>query len=302
MDKVLVLLSTYNGSSYLRTQLDSLLEQKGVIVQIFARDDGSTDGTQKILDEYSKRGNLIWYQGNNVGPAKSFMELLIKAPSSEFYAFSDQDDYRINDKLKIGVDFIKKKDYLNKPVLYYGRPRLANAKLEYIKNSRFSKHKMMTFSSSIINSNATGCTMIFNEKLKNIVISHNPVYFFMHDDWIHKVCLVFNGDLIFDDDVHIKYRQHGDNVIGISNSFFKRLKKHINSLYKKPCVRSKVIISLYNTYGNVMNKEQKELVELIAKYKKSIKSKSVILFTRKIRCDYFVRNLYFKLAILLNSF
>ena len=55
-----VLMSTYNGKDYLREQIDSILaqnckEQMGVSLKLFIRDDGSKDGTQKILDEYAEK-------------------------------------------------------------------------------------------------------------------------------------------------------------------------------------------------------------------------------------------------------
>ena len=54
MKSVLILMSTYNGEKYLKTQIDSLLAQKNVNVSIVVRDDGSTDGTVSILNEYKK--------------------------------------------------------------------------------------------------------------------------------------------------------------------------------------------------------------------------------------------------------
>ena len=44
MYTVQVLLSTYNGETYLKEQLDSILNQKNVAVKLFVRDDGSSDG------------------------------------------------------------------------------------------------------------------------------------------------------------------------------------------------------------------------------------------------------------------
>ena len=45
MDKVLVLLSSYNGEKYIDEQIDSLFAQEGVDVHVLIRDDGSTDNT-----------------------------------------------------------------------------------------------------------------------------------------------------------------------------------------------------------------------------------------------------------------
>ena len=55
MKTVYVLLSTYNGEQYLCRQIDSILAQKGVIVQLYVRDDGSTDHTLEILDRYQEK-------------------------------------------------------------------------------------------------------------------------------------------------------------------------------------------------------------------------------------------------------
>lgn len=49
MRNILVLMSTYNGEKYLKEQIDSILAQKNVEVTIQVRDDGSTDGTIRML-------------------------------------------------------------------------------------------------------------------------------------------------------------------------------------------------------------------------------------------------------------
>ena len=74
---VLVLLSTYNAQDYLREQLDSLLEQSLKQIKIVIRDDGSSDDTIGILEEYSDiYPNITYYQGENLGAADSFFDLM----------------------------------------------------------------------------------------------------------------------------------------------------------------------------------------------------------------------------------
>lgn len=62
MSTVTVLLSTYNGEKYLKEQLDSIIGQKNCDVKILVRDDGSSDGTQDILNGYQSKGYLTWYR------------------------------------------------------------------------------------------------------------------------------------------------------------------------------------------------------------------------------------------------
>ena len=47
-----VLMSTYNGSKYIEQQLESLINQVGVIINLIVRDDGSQDNTISILEKY----------------------------------------------------------------------------------------------------------------------------------------------------------------------------------------------------------------------------------------------------------
>ena len=107
MRNILVLMSTYNGEKYLKEQIDSILAQKNVEVTIQVRDDGSTDGTIRILEEYQKCGKLNWYSSTNMGPAKSFLDLVYNAPLKyDYYAFCDQDDYWKEDKLYKAIETV----------------------------------------------------------------------------------------------------------------------------------------------------------------------------------------------------
>ena len=57
--KVAILLATYNGEKYLRAQLDSLYAQSYRDWKLYVNDDGSTDGTLTILQEYAQSyGNI----------------------------------------------------------------------------------------------------------------------------------------------------------------------------------------------------------------------------------------------------
>ena len=90
MKSVGVALSSYNGEKYIREQLDSILRQEGVDLQLFVRDDGSTDSTKEILTEYEKEyPNIKVLFCENVGVGNSFMNLLYSMPNTfDYYAFS----------------------------------------------------------------------------------------------------------------------------------------------------------------------------------------------------------------------
>jgi glycosyltransferase involved in cell wall biosynthesis len=53
MRKVSILISSYNGSKYIKEQLDSLLNQSYKNIEIIVRDDGSSENTIEILKSYN---------------------------------------------------------------------------------------------------------------------------------------------------------------------------------------------------------------------------------------------------------
>lgn len=107
MPLVSVALSTYNGARFLREQIDSVLAQTGVDVELVAVDDGSSDETTAILQDYASRDPRVRWSPNpgNLGPTRSF-ERAMSLCSGEFVAPCDQDDVWAPDKLRILLDAI----------------------------------------------------------------------------------------------------------------------------------------------------------------------------------------------------
>ena len=101
--RVQVFLSSYNGEKYIEEQIDSVLQQKGVEVRILVRDDGSNDKTVDILEMLYKKGKINFYKGENIGYAKSFLNLLTHDNKADYYAFCDQDDFWLSNKLIEGI-------------------------------------------------------------------------------------------------------------------------------------------------------------------------------------------------------
>src|SRR6266581_2616017 len=101
---VQVLLSTYNGVKFLQPLLNSLLDQDWPSVDVLVRDDGSTDGTVDLVEQYCVRPNFRAVREGNVGVVRSFFRLLhLSAPTAAYVAFCDQDDVWERDKLSRAV-------------------------------------------------------------------------------------------------------------------------------------------------------------------------------------------------------
>ncbi|MEM9508384.1 MAG: glycosyltransferase family A protein [Cyanobacteria bacterium P01_E01_bin.35] len=103
--KVSVIIPAYNGDRYLAAAIDSVLEQNFQNYEIIVVDDGSTDNTPQIAQQY---GNAIQYLSQaNQGVAAS-RNLGLATARGEYIAFLDQDDVFLPHKLSSQVDLLER--------------------------------------------------------------------------------------------------------------------------------------------------------------------------------------------------
>ncbi len=97
---VSIIMGTYNGEKYIREQLDSILAQTYPIKEIIIQDDGSTDGTIAICEEYATKHPNVHFSRNehNLGFNLNFKIAAMKA-TGDYVAFSDQDDVWFAEKI-----------------------------------------------------------------------------------------------------------------------------------------------------------------------------------------------------------
>ncbi len=293
-------MSTYNGEKYLKEQLDSIIAQEKVETEILVRDDGSTDWTQHILNEYQQKGLLTWYRGRNLGPAKSFMDLLNHAPHADYYAFSDQDDVWMKEKLFVATSFLSSNEY--KYSMYISETQMVDELLNPIKKK---KHPFtFTFGESLITNPAIGCTMVINKQLKDKVLTYNPHYLHMHDLWIYKICLFLNGFLYYDPNPYINYRQHRKNLVGGKRSFKDKFKRRVKNLLniEKIKPRYETAKELYKGFNMEMDIEKVNLLKLIVGYKKNFRNKIKIITDKNLKIKSPSTKFTFVIAILIHKF
>lgn len=231
MYRVCVMMSTYNGENYLIEQIESILEQEGVEVSLFVRDDGSKDSTVDILSAYQKEGKVHLYIDNcNLGPAISFMKLLYESTDYDYYAFADQDDVWHKEKLLVAISMIEK--YKDIPSLYCSNQWLfREGKVERLRFEQNLNHGIVQ---AICGNVFSGCTMVFNWKLASILKqkenhpSEAVLKSRMHDTWVIAVAECV-GKVIYDNNSYINYRIHSNNTVGIKSGRLQRLRKKITN-------------------------------------------------------------------------
>ncbi len=305
---VAIMMCTYNGVQFLKEQLDSFLTQTHKNIIVIASDDGSTDSTIQILEQYkplfgkdsNNNDRLRIINGPKSGSVINFLSILcMNDLSADYYAFSDQDDIWENDKITRALHNLK--EYQNIPVLYGSRTRTVSYDNQDLGFSTiFSKSP--SFKNAIVQSIAGGNTMIMNMLARNLLKEFGPLDVVSHDWWAYIVVSGAGGKMIYDTYPSLRYRQHGNNQIGANTSWFARIKR-INLLLKGKFRKwNSINVEALMTKKNLLSKENQEILDEFDKARNShLISRITGLWKIGIYRQTFLGNLGLILAVILNK-
>lgn len=251
--KIQILMSTYNGESYLREQLDSFLElEKFDEIKVLIRDDGSNDTTLEILEEYHNKYGFEVIKGKNLGVNESMKILFENADMNcDFFSISDQDDIWIRDKFKKALDLLEKENQ-KVPLLFSSCSEIVSEKLEHI-GSTIIPMKNISFYNAISQNITPGHTQVFNRALMNKLLNIDTTDIHVIDWWIYLIATSL-GKVIFICDFTVKHRQHGKNSVGYELNFLKKIINRIKALNKKDANSiSRQLYSFRSHYKNELN-------------------------------------------------
>lgn len=273
-DIVTVLLSSFNGEKYIAEQIESILNQNNVNVNLIIRDDGSADNTLNIIKAYAADNcNVNWIEGENIGFALSFTELVKYAFKNyshcQLFAFSDQDDIWMPDKLYAAVNIIGRISS-EIPVAYCSNKTIVNNELKTIRNSKKTQIHKISKENSVLQNLGTGCTMVFNRKAVEYYVKYIPKSLKLHDYWMYQLCAFF-GAVYYDENSYILYRQHGCNQIG-EPDFRLRMKQRLKGhfLQRSTEIRNR---TFFKAFHEILSKDDIRILEKVVNYRKSFKNK-----------------------------
>lgn len=224
---IAVVLATCNGARWLPEWLDSLRRQSVADWQLFARDDGSTDATPRLLADAARsdrRISILMDDAGRLGVTRNFGRLMQYARDSgaRTVFFADQDDVWRPDKIErqqralcetaaaVGPDA---------PILVHSDLTVVDERLRTLHPSHTELLRLPRGETGLaalrrllMQNFVTGCAAAVNRPLLDLVLPL-PADAVLHDWWL-ALCAAAGGHLFYQPEPTVLYRQHGGNAVG----------------------------------------------------------------------------------------
>ncbi len=217
-----ICLATFNGSKFLKAQLESIAEQSHSDWHLYVGDDRSTDETREILSdfrfEHPDKVTILPDQPERLGVNANFARIM-KATEEDYIAFADQDDIWSLDKLAnalIGLRKLESARASGQPAMVHADRRIIDAGGRQISRSYWASRGFrpseFSFERNLGFGLAAGGAMLINRALLKLALPMPPEAR-MYDSWIELIAQAFGGVAALDD-IALSYRRHGENTSG----------------------------------------------------------------------------------------
>ena len=284
-----IALCTYNGERFLREQLNSILEQTYQDFEIIIVDDGSTDSTINIINEYvNKYENIYLHQNKiNLGFIKNF-EKAISLCQGNFICLADQDDIWLDKKLELFLLEIQNN------ILIYSDAILIDEFGNKTNEMLISPNKLVSGNNNkafLLDNCISGNTMMFKKELvKHLLPIPKDISF--HDIWIAFVATTF-GSITYTKDAMTLYRRYAEQITSVNKKKHKNFITRFKDKKKTKIKSAKKHLGNLNTFLNLKPKDEeivliiKELIKHYQNYEYIFYNNSLSKVLRKYKDEIF---------------
>jgi glycosyltransferase involved in cell wall biosynthesis len=218
---IAILMGTYQGENFICQQFASILTQTHQAWSLWVSDDGSNDHTLALLARFQRDSPrpVQVIEGPKNGFSRNFLSLLCNPQiQADFFCFADQDDIWYPDRLERALNWLCSQPE-SIPALYCSRTRLVNERGEHIGYSPLFG-RTPGFANALVQNIGGGNTMVMNRAAREVLLQAGAdVNVVSHDWWVYIVVAAVDGNICYDPNPTLDYRQHGQNLIGANQGW-----------------------------------------------------------------------------------
>lgn len=300
---VAVLMSTYNGEKYLIEQINSILNQSYENIHLFIRDDGSTDDTRSILNQFMDNPKITVILGTkNLGYKNSFLSLLKTIVNTydeyQYFSFSDQDDIWMKEKISMSIRHLETNN--NPYRVYFSGLTFVDSDKQQLKVKDESR-VVTTFPAEMVRHSISGATSVVSRNLAELTVKYDEAEKIAggHDALIFRLNAALHGYFFADKNNYIQFRRHVDNASSASKSFLYKIKQELTTSDGSELETAKFFKKYYKS---VLPETTLLEIDLLLNYNKNFKSKWSLLTNKKFRRENKLMNIIFIYRIFLSKF
>lgn len=226
---VAILMATYNGAAFLSAQLNSIRAQTHVNWSLFISDDGSTDDTRHIAQDFQAHcspGQVVVVDGPKLGFAANFLSMIQHVPKGAAMVFCDQDDIWLANRIEAALALCRRPPL---PAMILLRRTICTALGK--PRSTEPHHMIHNFQAAVFRNPIRGNACFFSPDAVDILRHHPPPpgrFVPFHDWWCCLLLLGFGVPILRSDTVGLLYRHHSGNTFRRHN----RIKLVLSGQYK----------------------------------------------------------------------
>lgn len=220
-----ILMAVRNGAGELPAQLASFRAQQGCDWRLIASDDGSTDDSRALLEDFARTAPAEVVSGPGRGFVANFLSLLARPGLSGPVALADQDDVWFPDKLARALAALAEVP-AGRPALYCSRrinwwPAAEPDAGEGRRRLSRAYPGPYGFANALVENVAPGNTIVMNAAALDLAreTAGAAAEVPFHDWWLYLLVSGAGGRVIHDPRPGLLYRQHGGNVLGQGEGF-----------------------------------------------------------------------------------
>lgn len=219
--RISVALVSYNGADYLQQQLESILGQLGDDDELLVSDDGSSDGTVSLIEEYQRRDSRVRLLAGPGQGIKKNVEHVLSQTRGKYIFLADQDDIWLAGKVERVLWAFEQQ---GAAVIVHDAKVFAGGDSSDICMESFYafRNSGAGIIKNIVKNSYIGCCMAFRRELLEEILPI-PAQIEMHDQWIGILGDYYAGKSYFLPEPLLLYRRHGDNNSSMEHYGFLRM-------------------------------------------------------------------------------
>jgi glycosyltransferase involved in cell wall biosynthesis len=253
---VSIAMATYNGGRFLREQLQSLLAQDYGNIEIIISDDGSTDDTATIIQQFqSESNNIRFYKNDGEHGFRQNFAHALQYCNGDYIALCDQDDIWMLTKISSMMQYANDHTLVYHNSLFVDEQGHSLNRTVMDKVNPFSGHGPKVF----LQFNCiSGHACLFKKELLKELLPFPDARF--HDWWAAFVA-ASAGKIFYVPEILVHYRQHSSTKTDI-------LKRKKETTHHKEFLRYEEELRWYKRCAALPGDEQQFFIQWLKLYEK----------------------------------